>query len=147
MSTLTGADQNEDSFLQSPFLLCFHLVQGSRFRVQRRRWRLSLHIYMRRCPKAGRLHPCPLLLKTFSKIKKLFSIVKSFSILGKFVHYTEQFEHGAERRHTYAASFLLICENDAIVIVFFCLFVKLLCSLIGAEGFKRCSLRFILLNR
>ena len=42
----------------------------------------SPQIYMGRCPKAGRLHPCPLLLKTFSKIKKLFSIVKSFSILG-----------------------------------------------------------------
>ena len=63
-------------------------VKGSGFRVQRvqrvqrRRWRLSPHIYMRRCPKAGRLHPCPLLLKTFPKIKKLFSIVKSFSIFG-----------------------------------------------------------------
>ena len=45
-------------------------------------FRRIFNIYMRRCPKAGRLHPCPLLLKTFSKIKKLFSIVKSFSIFG-----------------------------------------------------------------
>ena len=29
-----GLCRNEDSFLHSPFLLCFHLVQGSRFRVQ-----------------------------------------------------------------------------------------------------------------
>ncbi|MDD7073999.1 MAG: hypothetical protein PUH97_06655, partial [Dialister sp.] len=29
-----GAVKNESSFLHSPFLLCFHLVQGSRFRVQ-----------------------------------------------------------------------------------------------------------------
>ena len=71
-------------FFKAPFYFAFiwFRVQGSRFRVQRRRWRLSPHIYMRRCPKAGRLHPCPLLLKTFSKIKKLFSIVKSFSIFG-----------------------------------------------------------------
>ena len=64
-------------FFTAPFYFAFIW-----FRVQRRRWRLSPHIYMRRCPKAGRLHPYPLLLKTFSKIKKLFSIVKSFSIFG-----------------------------------------------------------------
>lgn len=78
--------------------------------------------------------------------QKTVQYSEKFFHFWKFVHYTEQFEHGAERMHTYAASFLLICENDAIVIVFFCLFVKLLCILIGVEGFKRCSLRFTILT-
>ena len=70
-------------FFKAPFYFAFIWFRVQRVqRVQRRRWRLSPHIYMRRCPKAGHLHPCQLLLKTFSKIKKLFSIVKSFSILG-----------------------------------------------------------------
>ena len=123
-------------------------VKGSGFRVQqvqRRRWRLSPHIYMRQCPKAGRLHPCPLLLKTFSKIKKLFSIVKSFSIFGNLFTILNSLnmerKGGTPMLHPFYLS-----ENDAIVIVFFCLFVKLLCILIVVEGFKRCSLRFTILT-
>ena len=85
------------------------------------------------------------LAENFFKNQKTVQYSEKFFHFGKFVHYTEQFEHGAERRHTYAASFLLI-ENDAIVIVSFFRFVKLLCFLIGAEGFKRCSFRFIILT-
>ena len=45
--------------------------------------------------------------------------------------------------HTYAASFLLICENDAIVIVFFCLFV----SLLRFRSYSHAARRFYLLKR
>ncbi len=38
-------------------------------------------------------------------------------------------------------------ENDAIVIVFFCLFVSLLRFRICAAGSKRCSSGFTILNR
>ncbi len=74
------------------------------------------------------------LAENFSKNQKTVQYSEKFFHFWKFVHYTEQFEHGAERMHTYAASFLLICENDAIVIVFFCLFVSLLRFRICAVG-------------
>ena len=79
------------------------------------------------------------LAEKFSKNQKTVQYSEKFFHFGKFVHYTEQFEHGAERRHTYAASFLLI-ENDAIVIGFFCLFVSLLrfriCAVGGTKRFS-----------
>ena len=94
------------------------MVQGSRFRVQRRRWRLSPHIYMGRCPKAGCLHPCPLLLKTFSKIKKLFSIVKSFSIFGNLFTILNSLNMERKGGTPMLHPFCLL-ENDAIVIFSF----------------------------
>ena len=36
-----GLCRNESSFLHSPFLLCFHLVQGSGFKVQGSRFRVQ----------------------------------------------------------------------------------------------------------
>ena len=126
-------------------------VQGSGFRVQRvqrvqrRRWRFSPHIYMRRCPKAGRLHPCPLLLKSFPKIKKLFSIVKSFSIFGNLFTILNSLNMERKGGTPMLHPFCLI-ENDAIVIVSFCRFVSLLRFRICAVGgTKRCSGGFSIL--
>ena len=48
------------------------------------------------------------LAENFFKNQKTVQHSEKFFHFWKFVHYTEQFEHGAERRHTYAASFLLI---------------------------------------
>ena len=80
-------------FFKAPFYFAFIWFRVQRVqRVQRRRWRLSPHIYMSRCPKAGRLHPCPLFLKTFSKIKKTVQHSEKFFHFWKFVHYTEQFD-------------------------------------------------------
>lgn len=88
------------------------------------------------------------LAENFFKNQKTVQHSEKFFHFWKFVHYTERFEHGAERRHTYAASFLLICENDAIVIGFFCLFVSLLrfriCVVGGTNLF---SGGFIILTR
>lgn len=44
------------------------------------------------------------LTEKFSQNQKTVQYSEKFFHFWKFVHYTEQFEYGAERMHTYAAS-------------------------------------------
>ena len=72
-------------------------------------------------------------LKTFSKIKKLFSIVKSFSIFGNLFTILNSLNMERKGGTPMLHPFCLF-ENDAIVIGFFCLFVSLLRFRICAVG-------------
>ena len=79
-------------------------------------------------------------------MKKLFSIVKSFFIFGNLFTILNSLNMERKGGTPMLHPFCLF-ENDAIVIVFFCLFVSLLRFRICAAGSKRCSSGFTILNR
>ena len=83
-----------------------------------------------------------LLLKSFPKIKKLFSIVKSFSIFGNLFTILNSLNMERKvctpRLHPFC-----LFENDAIVIFSFCRFV----SLLRFRSYSHAAHRFYLLKR